>query len=157
MTVRELLRGPSALTFDEFKRKFVRTRTPFVVKNALRLKDSETRLWKWSLAELLERTKDVSDSVKYQVLKPKPPGVNYVSQWKSKKVEATLAEILQDAQSGNVPMQTRLDPSLFWQEDEELPAFMYNSRMRVLFDNSFVWLTTPGLRTSLHVSGISVA
>ena len=50
---------------------------------------------------------------------------------------------------GEESMQLRMDPSLFW-EDEELPDFCLEDKFNAEFSNSFVWLTSKGLRTSLH-------
>jgi len=47
-------------------------------------------------------------------------------------------------------IQSRLDPSLFWLEHEQIPNLLTD--MDILFDNSFVWLTSRGLRVRLSKS-----
>jgi len=95
-----------------------------------------------------------------QMLIPQPPGVNYVSQYKSKEIELPTSKALDQfvqlsrgndgSQQG---CQCRLDPAVFWDPArDELPAMLQDDRFEIVYDNSFVWITSQSLRTSLHVS-----
>ena len=47
--------------------------------------------------------------------------------------------------------QCRLDPAAFWDDRiDTLPDLL--QELDIIYDNSFVWITSPLLRTSLHVS-----
>jgi hypothetical protein len=137
---------------EELRRLLVACREPALMRGLLRARAPS---WRWSPEELLRRltARPGGATQRTRALAPRPSGVNYVSQHRSEPVEMLVRDALVRVAGGvGEPLQCRLDPSLFWQDHEELPALLRDRRVRVHLDNSFVWLTSPGLRTSLHVS-----
>mmetsp|Transcript_20406 Transcript_20406/g.40133 ORF Transcript_20406/g.40133 Transcript_20406/m.40133 type:complete len:271 (-) Transcript_20406:1658-2470(-) len=113
--------------------------------------------WAWDIQELGDRLKDTGEdeSAICEALLPRDDSENFISQWKSAKKSLKVADALKAVDKDRMRMQLRLDPALFWRVHERLPDFFYESQdsheaFQVAFENSFVWVTTPGLRTSLH-------
>lgn len=104
-------------------------------------------------------TERYEDEGEGQMLIPQPPGVNFVSQYKSQEIELptsiALQQFVQRSRSEHNPQgcQCRLDPAVFWDPDvDNLPIMLQDERFEIVYDNSFVWITSKSLRTSLHVS-----
>ena len=106
--------------------------------------------WKWTLEELQCRLKDTQVTTTALLPSETKGGVvNWVSQWKSRKTDLPISTALRLVRHYG-RLQCRLDPSLFWQAQEQLPEPLAASQIDIVFDNSFVWVTSGGLRTSLH-------
>jgi len=92
-----------------------------------------------------------------QLLVPSP-GVNYVSQYRSEEIELptdqALEEFIRMSRNDMHGCQCRLDPAVFWEPVDELPSMLRDDRFQIVYDNSFVWITSKSIRTSLHVSRI---
>lgn len=147
--------------WNDFVEHFVKPRRPLLVRGAF----ANSWCKNWTIPQLLLRLQDLSSdnsSANHlhhhdkdcQVLMPSPQGVNYISQWKSEEVEMPLSDALQATSTGLTPMQYRLDPGIFWEpsDNDALPELLQDDRFDILYDNSFVWVTSASLRTSLHVS-----
>jgi hypothetical protein len=138
---------------EELRRVLVARREPALLRGLLLRARAPS--WRWSPEELLRRlaVRPGGAAQRTHALSPRPRGANYVSQHRSEPVDMLVCDALARVTGGvGEPLQCRLDPSLFWQEHEELPEFLHDRRVQVHLDNSFVWVTSPGLRTSLHVS-----
>ncbi len=138
---------------EELRRVLVARREPALLRGLLLRARAPS--WRWSPEELLRRlaARPGGAAQRTRALAPRPRGANYVSQHRSEPVDVLVRDALARVAGGvGEPLQCRLDPSLFWQQHEELPAFLHDKRVQVHLDNSFVWVTSPGLRTSLHVS-----
>ncbi|GBG24085.1 Glutathione S-transferase DHAR2 [Hondaea fermentalgiana] len=125
---------------------------------------STVTTWAWDVDELRERLRQGGQvNMKVDALVPRKPDENFVSQWKSAKTPMRADDALKRLYQGQEKLQLRLDPAVFWREHEVLPDLFYagqnpdafdaleeTAAIDVAFDNSFVWVTSPGLRTSLH-------
>mmetsp|Transcript_14484 Transcript_14484/g.16429 ORF Transcript_14484/g.16429 Transcript_14484/m.16429 type:complete len:252 (+) Transcript_14484:429-1184(+) len=143
------------LSWKRFHKEFFLKQKPVLIRNGL--PDLEDGAWNWTPKVLLSRYREVlpmlkRDEIETEVLIPKRNNSNIVSQWSSKRKKLDTLEVLKRFQENHLKdnIQARLEPSLFWREHESLPNILQSRRSQILYQNSLLFLTSPGLRTPLH-------